>query len=126
MRSAMPEFVLLAAVIQLGAEFRRRRMGLQLQHLRRFYRKLMAAQQRSTTNDEMTMETVIEWLCVLRIPPLGDVYKVLSPGADCPSCGGESKFVVYTRSVFPGGSVSACKTCHATWLQETAEPTPTS
>jgi hypothetical protein len=69
-------------------------------------------------DDEMTMESVIEWLCVLRIPPFANVYKVLGPAASCPECGEDARFVAYTRSVFPGGSVSACKKCGATWLQE--------
>jgi hypothetical protein len=114
----MPEFVLLAAIVQLGNEFRRRGMEAQLERLRRFYKGLTAAQRSPSASDEMTMESVIEWLCILRIPPFADVYKALPPGTDCPSCGGEAKFVAYTRSVFPGGSVSACKSCGASWLQE--------
>jgi hypothetical protein len=121
----LSEFDLLAAAVQLAAEFRRRGMDSHLACLRLFYadhRKRRAARQRSRdkTWDEAM---VITWLGLLRIPPFENVHQILPRDFPCPKCGAigdRSSPSVFVRSVWPGGSLQQCRRCEATWLCEGA------
>jgi hypothetical protein len=123
----LAEFDLMAAAVQLAAEFRRRNMDTHLACLRQFYadqRRRKKARQRSgdKTWDE---NMVIQWLGLLRIPPFRAMYPCLPRESPCPKCGAaveRSSPPTFVRSVWPGGCLKQCRRCETSWLNdETAD-----
>jgi hypothetical protein len=112
-----------SALIALGKEFGRRGMMGHLALLRRFWRNRSAAAQ-PLRRDDWSWETVIEWLCMLRIPPLDRVYPLHQRASSiCPNCEVISdRDTPAARIVrtWPGGSMMECRRCAACWLTDSA------
>jgi hypothetical protein len=122
------DFDLLAAVVLLGAEFRKRNMDAHLAALRRFYeeqRRRKRARALTMARDRVWDEDmVIEWLGLLRIPPFEHMYPLLPRDAPCPTCGATSSRelpATFVRLVWPGGSLEQCRRCETSWIQDHAE-----
>ena len=118
---AVSDFSLEPLVLALAAEFKRRDMRAQLASLRGFFRvykarkRTLAREARPAWDEDM----VITWLCIFRVPPFESAYPVLARGVPCPSCRAEmgDGRRATVRCVFPGGTLRACWSCDARWLE---------
>jgi hypothetical protein len=110
------------AVTGLGAEFSRRGMMEHLELLRRFWG--IWKKRRQPRPDDWTWPIVIEWLGMLRIPPLDRIYP-LHPGVSsiCPECDvisdPEATTALKIRR-WAGGSMVECQRCKSCWLTDSA------
>jgi hypothetical protein len=106
---------LLALVVQLGGEFRRRDMPEHLRKLRLYYLALThQLDARESVEIHWTSDMVVEWFRTLRLPPYQDDYPVQSTTA-CRTCPA-TKGAVFTVSTFPGGAKLECRMCGQRWL----------
>jgi hypothetical protein len=101
------------AVTALGEEFNRRGMLEHVALLRRFWAQWKRRQPAGV--DDWGWEIVIEWLGLLRIPPLDHVYS-LHPGASsiCPGCELISDPAAPTAVAirrWAGGTMVECQRC---------------
>ena len=106
------------AVVELGREFERRRMADHLRALRAYWARRLA-ERKSVRPGELDVGLVVEWLCLLRIPPLDNVYAVLPRNAPCPKCAdrqGRGAPSTYVRVSYPGGWFEECRRCGTCWL----------
>jgi hypothetical protein len=110
------------AVKALGEEFSRRGMMDHVALLRRFWTHWKKGRPRGP--DDWGWEIVVEWLGMLRIPPLNRVYP-LHPGVStiCPECetisDPETPSAIKIRR-WAGGSMIECQRCKACWLTDSA------
>jgi hypothetical protein len=110
------------AVTRLGAEFNRRGMMVHLDLLRRFWGTWK--KHRAPEPGDWTWEIVIEWLGMLRIPPLDRVYPMHTrSSAICPECEvisdpGAPTSIEIRR--WAGGSMIECQRCRSCWLTDSA------
>ncbi len=105
-------------MVVLGKEFERRGMAAHLEALRAVWCLRMARPQQP---GQWTEEMVLEWLALLRVPPLDRVYPVQPRNAPCPRCGTLSRPGVHHAHVkltWPGGWKEQCASCGATWVCE--------
>jgi hypothetical protein len=73
-------------IAQLGREFHRRGMASHVQSLRGLW---LARRARPRPGPrEWTEDFALEWLALLRVPPLDQVFQVLPASSACPRCGG--------------------------------------
>ena len=106
-----------AAIVQLGQEFRRRGMTSHLQDLRSLWRRRNPAQGRRARGFDEGL--VVEWLCLLRMPPFENVYPVQARGDPCPKCGAKEERAApssFVLASFTGGSLHECRQCKSCWL----------
>ena len=114
------------AIIELGREFERRRMRDHLAALRQFWVRRIAERKCMPTGG-WDAGLVVGWLCLMRIPPLDDVYPVLPRDSPCPTCGeaqGRGAPSTYVRVSFPGGWFEECRRCGQCWLHPESAPSP--
>jgi hypothetical protein len=106
---------LLALVVELGRELRRRGMAEQLRQLRIYY---LALKHRLDARGKVEIywdeDAVVEWCRVLRLPPHQDAYPVQRSNR-CARCVGKPD-TVFTQRIFPGGAKFECRTCGSVWL----------
>jgi hypothetical protein len=84
--------------------------------LRRYYADHL---RREREPNLWTERLVVEWLCLLRVPPFDRVYQVLPREAPWPICSSTEKRgapSLWVESAFPGGAKLRCR-CGASWLQ---------
>jgi hypothetical protein len=123
----MGDFDLMASVVAFGLEFKRRKMETEAKELRRYYVELRERRKARLfkRSKVWTENQVIDWLCLLRMPPFENVYTPVPHGTPCPKCGVTPSASAPTTIVclnFPGGWMEQCRTCGARWLHE--EPPP--
>jgi hypothetical protein len=112
-----PTFDFNDLIIQLGREFHRRGMKGHLQSLRRLWLARRARPRPGA--QEWTEDFALEWLVLLRIPPLDRVLAVLPASSACPRCGGGKVAGVshaHVKRTWPGGWLIECADCGAAWL----------
>jgi hypothetical protein len=109
-------FSLEPLLLELARRFAAAGMTKHLAALRRHYmarrKRLRAA---ALGSSEWTEDFVLEWLCLLQIPPFDRFYAEL-PDGHCP-CGARMRdgAGAHVQSVFPGGYLMRCL-CGQTWL----------
>lgn len=105
---------------QLAAEFTRRDMRGHVELLRGFYRRYARAKHASVLAAKPVWEVdlVLEWMCMLRIPPFEHAYAVLPGVTKCPTCVGIASPTsgVFTHCAVPGLLVLQCLQCGGRWL----------
>jgi hypothetical protein len=115
LRSGMPEPLFRSLVIQLAREFKRRGMERHVWALRRYYADHLRRQREGSA---WTETLLVEWLCLMRIPPFHRVYEVLPRGASCPVCSRHDERgspSMWVETAFPGGAKVHCR-CGMSWL----------
>jgi hypothetical protein len=124
-RSVMPRRLdLSAAVTELGKEFVRRGMTEHRAQLRGFWRQWKGGDQPGRKKGDWSWELVVEWLCLLRIPPFEKIFP-LHPRASsiCPGCEVISERespTAITVSTWAGGCLTECRRCGVCWLTDSA------
>ena len=109
-------------IVQLAAEFKRRDMRAHVALLRPYYRSFQERRRAALREPKppWTEELVIEWLCILQIPPFENVLPTLATGARACGCDVKEVGLAMISCVYPGGRVRECKGCGARWLERTS------
>ena len=106
-------------VLALAAEFQRRGMPAQLDLLRPYYRDFRARKLAALREKRppWTEEMVLEWLCILKVPPFENVLPTLGAGERACGCNTKDVGLPMIACVFPGGRLRECKGCAVRWLE---------
>lgn len=118
----MPSLDLHKLTLALAEQFKQRGMHKHVDELRVWYRgyrsRSIAAQREK--KPPWTEAMVIEWLCILAVPPFENVLPVLARGVRACACTTKEAGLPAVACVFPPkGCVWECSRCGARWVERT-------
>jgi hypothetical protein len=106
-------------ILALAAELKRRELHEHVEQLRPYYRGFPARRRAAMREQKppWTEEFVLEWLCILGVPPFDHVVPTLGRGVRACACTTAEVGLPMIACVFPGGRLRECKGCGARWLE---------
>ena len=102
----------------LLAEFRRQGMPQHASKLHAYLQRHRALEAELGADDWSTSH-VLEWLALMRVPPLDGIYELRLRRDGCPTCGldrGHGAPSATTRITLPNGAKMLCNRCGAVWV----------